>query len=119
LVADGDGFEDDRSFAAGIGFTDVVRRPTGKQQELRPGELEHGRTKLEPKLARLDVALVVFVFKGAADTLLGRLPPNFYGVVPQRRLGDARLFVMPGPTAKRAVESDAIKKLRRTVRARS
>jgi TDG/mug DNA glycosylase family protein len=117
LLPDGEGFEDDRSFAAGTGFTDVVKRPTPGKQGLRPGELEHGRKILEAKLTTLDVPLVIFVFKSAADTLLGRLPPHFYGLVPRRRLGEARVFVMPGPTAARANEADAIKKLRRALRA--
>ncbi|HWY89651.1 MAG TPA: uracil-DNA glycosylase family protein [Solirubrobacteraceae bacterium] len=119
LLPDGDGFEDDRVFAAGIGFTDVVKRPTPHQQGLRSGELEHGRTLLETKLTTLDVPLVIFVFKSAAETLLGRLPPHSYGPVPRRRLGRARVFVMPRPTAASAIESDAIKKLRRALRTAS
>lgn len=116
-AADGEGFEDDRSFAAGTGFTDVVKRPTPGKQGLRPGELEHGRKILEAKLTKLDVPLVIFVFKSAAETLLGPLPPHFYGLVPRRRLGQARVFVMPRPTAARAIEADAIKKLKRALRA--
>lgn len=119
LLPDGDGFEDDRSFAAGTGFTDVVKRPTRTQQDLRPGELEHGRTILEAKLVTLDVPLVIFVFKSAAETLLGDLPPHSYGLVRRRRLGQARVFVMPGPTAARAIESDAINKLKQALRAAS
>ena len=80
-----------------------------RQQGLRAGELEHGRGLLEAKIATLDVPLVIFVFKSAADTLLGPLPPYFYGLVPRRRLGEARVFVMPGPTAARTIESDAVR----------
>ena len=36
LLPDGEGFEDDRAFAAGIGFTDVVKRPTPSAVDLRP-----------------------------------------------------------------------------------
>jgi double-stranded uracil-DNA glycosylase len=117
LLPDGDGFQDDRSFVAGTGFTDVVKRPTPSEQGLRPGELEHGRTILEAKLTTLDVPLVIFVFKGAAETLLGALPPHSYGLVPHRRIGHARVFVMPGPMAASAIEFDAIKKLQRALRA--
>jgi TDG/mug DNA glycosylase family protein len=119
LLPDGDGFEDDRSFVAGTGFTDVVKRPTPSKQGLRPGELEHGRTILEAVLVTLDVPLVIFVFKSAAEALLGPLPPHSYGLVPRRRLGQARVFVMPGPTAASAIESDAIKKLKRALRTAS
>jgi double-stranded uracil-DNA glycosylase len=116
LLPEGDGFEDDRSFAAGTGFTDVVKRATPTERDLRPGELEYGRAILEAKLITLDVPLVIFVFKSAAETLLGPLPPGSYGIVPRRRLGRARVFVMPGPTAARAVEADAIQKLGHALR---
>lgn len=85
LLPDGDGFEDDRAVAAGIGFTDVVKRPTRTENDLRPGELGHGRTILEAKLTEFDVPLVIFVFKRAAETVLGRLPSGFFGIVPRRR----------------------------------
>lgn len=119
LLAAGNGFEDDRAFAAGIGFTDVVKRPTAGQEGLRPGELDHGRPILEAKLSTLDVPLVIFVFKRAAETLLGPLPAGLYGVVARRRLGQARVFVMPGPTAASAIEAEAIKKLKRALRSTS
>jgi TDG/mug DNA glycosylase family protein len=115
LLPDGDGWEDDRAFAAGVGFTDVVKRPTPGEKGLRPGELEHGRSLLEAKLTKLDVPLVIFVFKSAADTLLGRLPPYFYGLVPRRRLGPTRAFVMPGPTAPSEHETNAVAQLRKAV----
>lgn len=118
-LPDGGGFEDDCAFAAGIGFTDVVKRPTTGANGLRPGELEHGRPILEEKFIEFDVRLIIFVFKSAAETLLGRLPPGFYGVVPRRRLGTASVFVMPRPTAPITMESDAVKKLKRALRSGS
>jgi len=114
-LPDGDGFEDDRIFAAGIGFTDVVKRPSASADEVS-AELAHGRDELEAKLTGADAPLVIFVFKGAAETLLGPLPKGFYGVVPRRRIGKARVFVMPAPTAPPTVVEDAVKKLRRALR---
>jgi hypothetical protein len=67
------------------------------------------------KLADADLPPVVFAFKAAAETLLGPLPN--YGVVPRRRIGNARAFVMPGPTAPTAEVDDAVKKLKRALRA--
>jgi TDG/mug DNA glycosylase family protein len=119
VLPDGLGYEDDRSFAAGTGFTDVVKRPTPSKHGLRPGELQHGRAILEPKLRALNIPLVIFVFKSAAEALLGPLPPHAFGLVPRKRLGEARIFVMPGPTAASAIESDAIRKLKRAMRAAS
>ena len=81
--------------------------------DVSSAELEHGREILEAKLTNLAVPLVIFVFKKSAQTLLGPLPTGFYGLVPRRRLGTARLFVMPGPTATREAEADAVRKLRR------
>ena len=51
------GFEDDLAFATGIGFPDVVKRPTSRADGLRPGELQHGRELLETKLTQLAVLL--------------------------------------------------------------
>jgi double-stranded uracil-DNA glycosylase len=115
-LPDGDAFEDDRAFAAGIGFTDVVKRPTANADQVS-AELADGREDLEAKLAGVDVPLVVFAFKAAAETLLGPLPKGLYGVVPRRRIGNARVFVMPGPTAPTAEVDDAVKKLKRALRA--
>lgn len=115
-LPDGDGFEDDRAFAAGIGFTDLVKLPTASADQVS-AELAHGREDLEAKLAEVDVPLVVFVFKAAAETLLGPLPKRFYGVVPRRRIANARVFVMPGPTAPAVEVDDAVKKLTRALRA--
>jgi TDG/mug DNA glycosylase family protein len=112
---DGDAFEDDRAFAAGIGFTDVVKRPSASADEVS-AELADGRNDLAAKLADVDVPLVIFAFKAAAETLLGPLPKWFYGVVPRRRIGKARVFVMPGPTAPTAEVDDAVKKLKRALR---
>lgn len=113
-VPDGDGVEDDRAFAAGIGFTDVVKRPSASAAEVS-AELADGREELEAKLAAIDARLVIFVFKAAAETLLGPLPKRFYGMVPRTRIGNARVFVMPAPTAPTAVVDDAVRKLRRAL----
>ena len=61
--------------------------------------------------------LLVFVFKAAAETVLGPLPKGFYGLVPRRHIRNARVFVMPGPTAPTAEVNDAVKKLKRALRA--
>jgi TDG/mug DNA glycosylase family protein len=95
ILPPGEGFEDDRAFAAGIGFTDVVKRPTPRSSGLRPCELEHGRELLQAKLASLAVPKVLFTYKRAAHALLG--PFDGHGPLPDRRLAGAEVFVMPGP----------------------
>lgn len=114
LLPDGEGFEDDRAFAAGIGFTDVVKRPTPSAGDLRPGELEHGRQIMEAKLAALEVPLIIFTFKGAATALLGRF--DGHGSLGRRRLAGAKIFVMPGPMENRARVDAALAQLKRLTR---
>ena len=89
------GFEDDAAFAAGIGFTDVVKRPTRRAEGLRPGELQHGRALLEDKLAGMQVGKVLFTFKAGAEALLG--PLRGHGLIAGQELAGAEVFVMPGP----------------------
>ena len=64
----GSGFEDDRAYAVGLGFTDVVHRPTPRATDLRPGELEHGRQLLERRLTELEISRIIFTFKAAATS---------------------------------------------------
>jgi len=106
----GDGFEDDAAYAAGIGFTDVVKRPTARADGLRPGELEHGRALLEPKLAALAVPRVLFTFKASAEALLGPLTQP--GLQVGRSVADAEVFVMPGPMARTDVVQSTLRQLR-------
>ena len=88
------GFADDEAVAVGIGFTDVVKRPTGRSSELSRAEVEAGRTELRAKLEAHKVGLVVCVFKPAVVALLGRAePPGFQ----TSTLGASRVFRMPGP----------------------
>lgn len=90
-----DGYEDDAAFAAGVGFTDVVKRPTARASELTAEELTHGRSVLEEKLAAVEGPLVIFVFKKAATTTLSGFRGN--GFLPDLRLGRSEVFIMPGP----------------------
>jgi double-stranded uracil-DNA glycosylase len=90
-----DGFEDDAALKAGVGFTDVVKRPTRRADEVKESELAAGRAELERKLVELEVPLVIFAFKKAATTLLGDFVGN--GFIEGRALGPSRVFVMPGP----------------------
>ena len=89
------GSADDAAYAAGIGFTDVVKRPTSRAHGLRPGELQHGRALLDEKLAALHVPRVLFTFKGGAQALLGTF--EGHGLLADRTLAGAEVFVMPGP----------------------
>jgi G:T/U-mismatch repair DNA glycosylase len=88
----GDGFEDDRAFKAKLGFTDVVKRATAREAGLRAGELQRGRQLLEARLAEIAVPRIIFTYKKAATTLLGRF--DGFGLRPGRPLAGAEVFVM-------------------------
>lgn len=107
----GSGWEDDAAFATGIGFTDVVKRPTRRADGLRPGELQYGRELLAVKLMELCVRKVLFTFKASAEALLG--PLEGHGFLADRTLADAEIFVMPGPMER----TDRVKRALRDLRA--
>jgi double-stranded uracil-DNA glycosylase len=89
------GAEDDVAFAAGIGFTDIVKRPSANAKALPAAEFEHGRELLASKLAAHRPRLVIFTYKKTAEVLFGRFAGN--GFVPGLRLVQSEVFVMPGP----------------------
>lgn len=95
LSEDRDGFEDDAAFASGVGFTDIVKRPTAKAAALCPAEFEHGQNLLEAKFEAHRPELVIFVFKKAAESLFGSFSGN--GFVLGLRLAHSEVFVMPAP----------------------
>lgn len=95
LEATGTGHEDDAAFLAGIGFTDIVKRPTARADEISAAEFEHGRELLVEKLQRHRPALLIFTFKKTATALFGSF--KGHGHRPELELGGAEVFVMPGP----------------------
>jgi double-stranded uracil-DNA glycosylase len=71
ILPDEPGWEDDLAFANGVGFTDIVKRPTARASEIRPEEFEYGRPLLEDKLDAAGPRLLVFSFKRTAEVLFG------------------------------------------------
>jgi len=90
-----DGYEDDAAFAAGVGFTDAIKRPTANAKGLTASEYAFGKELLVGKLERYRPDLLIFTFKNAATKVLGSFEGN--GFVPGLRLGPSKVFVMPGP----------------------
>lgn len=107
LPLGGGGPEDDEAFAAGVGFTDLVKRPTRAATDLSRAELDFGRTRLGDELAAREVPLVVCVFGPAAKAVLGRAVP------PGLHYDDAGrvVFRMPGPYAPGADVAEAMRQL--------
>lgn len=104
------GWQDDEAFAAGVGFTDIVKRPTASASEVRAEEFERGRRLLDRKLEQHRPRLVIFTFKKTAEVLFGR----FYGTgfLPDVRLRGSKAFVMPGPYASAITVRETLNELR-------
>lgn len=110
LPATAAGYEDDALFAAGVGFTDVVKRATARARELRPEEYEHGSAELLKKLAAARAPLVIFTFKRTAEVLLGRF--GGCGFLPAQEIVPGDVFVMPGPYVAREQVDTELDELR-------
>jgi double-stranded uracil-DNA glycosylase len=95
LLPTWEGFEDDAAFAVGIGFTDVVKRPTSRATGVTKDELRHGGELLRAKLTMINAPLVIFTYKVGAEQVFGRFEGR--GFVAGLELGGAPVFVMPGP----------------------
>jgi double-stranded uracil-DNA glycosylase len=100
LPSETSGWEDDEAVADGVGFTDLVKRPTPSAAEVLAAELVHGRALLIDKLERAGSPLLIFTFKKSAEIVFGKFPGN--GLLVGQRLGGSEVFVMPGPYASRA-----------------
>jgi double-stranded uracil-DNA glycosylase len=94
-----DGYEDDALYAKGVGFTDLVKRPTARASGLRREEFAYGRAILLDKLSDVQPRLVIFTYKRVAQVLFGRVDR------PGPLRGDDVLpldgFLMPGPYERR------------------
>ena len=81
------GREDDAAFEQGIGFTDLVRRPTANAQGLTPVEIAAAVPDLLMRLGSTgDKPPILFVFRVAANAVAPSLKNAGYGV-----------FLMPRP----------------------
>jgi len=55
---------------AGVGFADLVRRPTPRATDLDESEIEYGRTLFESKMATNQVPLVIAIYAPPVEALL-------------------------------------------------
>jgi double-stranded uracil-DNA glycosylase len=93
------------ALASGVGFTDLVKRPTAGEDGVKAEELRVGRTLLLAALKRRAVPLVLCVFRHPAEALLQRATvPGFQDV---RTSWGARVFRLPSPFASHE-EVDAV-----------
>lgn len=112
LISPVEGWEDDAAYASGIGFTDIVKRPTARADQLRSDEFAYGTELLVEKLKRCGPQLIVFTFKKTATVLLGPFAgAGFVG----RELAGSEVFVMPGPFERRDVVTEKLAELRERI----
>ena len=102
-------WEDDLAFANGLGFTDIIKRPTASQAELLPAEYTYGKPLLVEKIERVAPTLVVFTFKTTAAFIFGRFRGSGHT---GHRLGQAEGVVMPNSFAPRATAVAQLAELR-------
>lgn len=88
-------FFEEAALTAGVGFTDLVKRPTRGEGDLAPAELAYGRTSLMDALRAREVPLVVCVFRQPADAIMGLKSTVGFQETPTPWGG--KLFRMPGP----------------------
>lgn len=100
-----DGFFEEAGLAQGVGFTDIVKRPTPREVGVSAAELAHGRVVLATKLASRHVRLVIAVYRQPVAALLGA--EGTPGLQPARTSWGAQVFRLPGPFETQA-RADAV-----------
>jgi double-stranded uracil-DNA glycosylase len=113
LLPRASGWEDDLAFENGIGFTDIVKRATATASEVRPDEYAYGRELLRAKMQAVQPRLVIFTFKKTAEVLFGPIAGN--GLIRDRDLAGAPIFIMPGPYAPGGEVESRLEELRELV----
>lgn len=86
---------EEAALAAGVGFTDIVKRPSRGEGDVRSDEIRHGSARLADDLRSRGVDLVVCVFRHPVKVLLG--DEGKPGVQAARTIWGAQVFRMPGP----------------------
>lgn len=98
--------EHDRALLVhGIGFTDVVKRPTAKARDLEPREFVAGVEQLLAKLERYAPRIACFQgitgYRAVHAVLAGNAEPPELGLQPVRA-GATRIFLVPNPSGANA-----------------
>ena len=93
----------------GIGFTDIVKRPTAGSGELRPREFRDGAVRLEALILRLEPGVVWFqgamAWRAFARHAGWRVSGEMEWGAQERRIGASAIFVTPNPSPANAAHS--------------
>lgn len=107
---------EEEALAAGVGFTDIVKRPTTGEDGVTKAEIAHGSQLLAEKLSARDVKLIVCVFRHPVKALLGI--DGAPGMQEKRTSWGAQVFRMPGPYGKREAVERVMAQLTNSLRNR-
>jgi TDG/mug DNA glycosylase family protein len=100
---------EESAVSAGVGFTDIVKRPTRGEGGVTAAEIDYGKALLGKALADRSVELVICVFRQPTKALLGATgAPGFQS---RRTAWGARVFRMPGPYEKTERVAEAMSSL--------
>ncbi|MDL9980087.1 uracil-DNA glycosylase family protein [Microbacterium sp. ASV49] len=100
---------EDAVLAAGVGFTDIVKRPTTGEDGVSKAEIAHGSGLLADALSARGVELIVCVFRQPVKALLG--DEGSPGIQAKRTPWGAQVFRMPGPYQDAASAAVAMQQL--------
>jgi TDG/mug DNA glycosylase family protein len=102
---------DDVAFADGVGFADLVRRPTVSEKVLGKEEIKTGADRLRAELTRRHVPLVISVYRHAAVHFSSnkKAKPGF---VNPHGIPGTNIFRMPGPYAAAEYRDEIMGELR-------
>ena len=93
----------------GIGFTEIVKRPTAGSAELRPREFREGAARLEALVDRLEPGVVWFqgalAWRAFGRYAGWRVSGEVEWGAQEWRIGDARVFITPNPSPANAALS--------------
>jgi TDG/mug DNA glycosylase family protein len=81
----------------GIGFTNLVARPTRRADELRPDEIRAGADALEAKLVTLRPRIVAYTGSGVYR-LFRRIKSTTWGIQPEPAVPGVIDVVLPSPS---------------------
>lgn len=90
-------YMDDVLVARGIGFTDLVKRPTVGEKDVSAQQIADSLPEFERKLADRNVRLAISIYRHAGLRLLGRKKLERPGFQDELTSWGARVFITPNP----------------------
>jgi TDG/mug DNA glycosylase family protein len=95
---------------AGVGFADLVRRPTPSAAHLPDREIEYGRELFERRMTAREVPLVIAIYAPPVEALLGtKAQPGYQSELTS---WGARVFNLPRPYLKSELAAEVMATLR-------